>query len=295
MSRAKRSAAPTSTASDIMYEGYYSIARVYDRFNSEIDYKKWGDFVEECFDRTLPARPQIILDLACGTGRMTFEMAGRGYDLIGIDGSADMLSEAYEKSADIYFPDGEAIPMEGDATPPLFLQQDMRAFELYGTVDAALCCLDSINYLVGDSDLDACLNCLNLYIAPGGLLIFDVNTPYKFENVYGDNSYIFEDEIDGRAIYCGWQNQYDAQSRLCSFSLSLFEEREDGAFVREDEEQTERCYTQDELKAALVRAGFDVFGIYGGLDFSAPAGDCLRWYIVARTKKRGEWYLCEDK
>lgn len=277
-----------------MYDGYYSIARVYDKFNSEIDYKKWGDFVEDCFDKVLPARPQIILDLACGTGRMTFEMAERGYDLIGIDGSADMLAEAYEKNADIYFPDGEPVEIEG-RTPPLFLQQDMRDFELYGTVDAALCCLDSINYLVGDGDLDRCLACLNLYIAPGGLLIFDVNTPYKFENVYGENSYVFEDEEDGRGIYCGWQNQYDKETRLCTFSLSLFEEGDDGAYIRTDEEQTERCYTLEELTSALGRAGFEAPQVYGDLDFSVPAEDCCRYYIVTRTKKRGDWYLCADK
>lgn len=278
-----------------MYDGYYSIARVYDKLNSEIDYKTWGDFVEACFDGYLPARPQILLDLACGTGKMTFEMAARGYDLIGIDGSADMLSEAYEKSADIYFPDGEATPLQNGATPPLFLQQDMRSFELYGTVDAALCCLDSINYLTDDGDLDKCLDCLNLYIAPGGLLIFDVNTPYKFEHVYGDNAYILEDELEGKAVFCGWQNQYDRESRLCTFALSVFAEREDGSYAREDEEQTERCYYLDELMCALERAGFDLCGVFGGFDFSKPSDDCQRWYIVARTKKRGDWYLCEDK
>ena len=171
----------------------------------------------------------------------------------------------------------------------------MRDFELYGTVDAALCCLDSINYLVGDGDLDKCLACLNLYIAPGGLLIFDVNTPYKFEHVYGDNSYIFEDEIDGREIFCGWQNQYNKETKLCSFSLSLFEEREDGSYFREDEEQTERCYTLEELKAALERAGFEEPSVYGDFDFSAPNETTCRYYIAARTKKRGDWYLCEDK
>ena len=280
------------TVNEDMYDGYNAIAGVYDRLNAEIDYVGWGDFIEACFGRYLPASPHILLDLACGTGRMTFEMASRGYDLIGIDGSADMLSEAYEKSAELYYDDnGDPIPLDNGASPPLFLQQDMSDFELYGTVDAALCCLDSMNYLVGDKDLDAALACLQLYIAPGGLLIFDVNTPYKFENVYGSNSYILEDE----KAFCAWQNEYDKDTGLCRFYLSLFEEKEDGTYRRSDEEQTERCYSMEELRDAINRAGFDVCGVFGNFDFGEPQEDCERWYIVCRTRKTGDWYLCADR
>ena len=108
-------------------EGYEAIARVYDKLNAQIDYGKWADFFEMCFDRYLSEKPELVLDLACGTGRMTRELRGRGYDMIGVDGSADMLGEAYSMG-------GERI---------LYLLQDMRAFELYGTVGATVCCLDS--------------------------------------------------------------------------------------------------------------------------------------------------------
>ncbi len=167
-----------------MYSGYQALAGVYDCLNREIDYGRWSAFLEACFDRFLPARPRIVLDLACGTGRMTFPLADRGYDMIGIDGSEDMLAEAYRKSTERtirLLDEAGTDELPAGVTTPLFLCQDMRSFELYGTVDAAVCCLDSINYLCGDGDLDACLACLYLYIAPGGLLVFDVNSPVTFD------------------------------------------------------------------------------------------------------------------
>ncbi len=293
-----------------MYDGYRAIASAYDRFNADVDYEAWSCFIEAAFDRFLPARPRIVLDLACGTGRMTFPLCDRGYDMIGIDGSAEMLAEAYEKNIlrrDRLFedicarmgvdPDGddtEAALAELAATPaPLFLEQDMRDFELYGTVDATVSCLDSINYLCGDGDLAACLRCIYLYLAPGGLLVFDVNSPYKFRHIYGQNAYILEDETpDGRGIFCGWQNDFDPETGLCRFDLSLFSEDEDGRYTRSDEEQFERCYGEDELRDALDAAGFDLCGIYADFDFTPISPDSERWYIVARTRKVGEWYLC---
>ena len=294
-----------------MYDGYRALAAAYDRLNADVDYQRWSAFIEVCFDKYLPARPQIVLDLACGTGRMTFPLADRGYDMIGIDGSAEMLSEAFDKSAertDRLFeeicarlgvdPDGEfsdaAMEELAGRPTPLFLQQDMRDFELYGTVDATVCCLDSLNYLCGDGDLLACLRCVHLYLAPGGLLVFDVNSPHKFAHTYGNNAYILEDEDEhGRAVFCGWQNEYDPESRLCKFYLSLFAEDEDGRYVRADEEQTERCYDEAEIRAALDEAGFDLCGMFADFDFSPVMPDTERWYVVARTRKRGDWYLCD--
>jgi hypothetical protein len=142
----------------------------------------------------------------------------------------------------------------------------------------------------------ACLRCVHLYLAPGGLLVFDVNSPYKFAHTYGNNAYILEDEDeDGRAVFCGWQNEYDPESRLCKFYLSLFAEGEDGAYIRSDEEQTERCFDEAELTAALDTAGFDLCGIYSDFDFSPVTKTTERWYVVARTRKRGDWYLCQDR
>ena len=251
-------------------EGYNAIARVYDKLNAEIDYGKWADFFEKCFDRYLAKKPELVLDLACGTGRMTRELAGRGYDMIGVDGSADMLSCA----------------MEADREGILYLLQDMREFELYGTVGAAVCCLDSINYLLDDGDVEKVFSLVHNYLDPDGLFIFDVNSPYKFENIYGNNAYVLEDESEeGGAIFCGWQNDYDKASGLCDFYLTLFEEDEDGSYFREDEHQTERCYTREQLVAALESAGFELIGVFSDFEFGEINNTDERWYIAARAKK----------
>ena len=252
------------------YDGYLAIARVYDKLNKEIDYSKWADFFERCFEKYCKEKPAIVLDLACGTGRMTCEMAKRGYDMIGVDGSIDMLSEAYSK----------------DTSGILYLCQDMRELELYGTVGATVCCLDSLNYLVNDGELERVLSLVHNYSDPDALFIFDVNSEFKFENVYADNAYILEDENDdGGAIFCGWQNSYDRESRVCSFYLSVFEEGENGEYYRADEEQRERCYTVDEIKNALAKSGFEFIDVFSDVEFSGVTESSERLYFVARAKK----------
>ena len=261
-------------------EGYQAIARVYDRLNAEIDYAAWADFMEICFDRFLPACPELVLDLACGTGSMTLELASRGYDMIGVDGSAEMLSEAYSR----------ATERQGI----LFLHQDIRSFELYGTVGAITCCLDSLNYLLSEDDLNACFACVHNYLDPNGLFLFDMNTPYKFCNVYGNNAYVLEDELvwdegtdteERAAVYCGWQNTYHPDTAVCEFDLSLFEELPNGSYRRTDEHQTERCYTLDEIKSALERNNLEFLGVWSDYAFSSPTDTTERWYFAARAKK----------
>jgi SAM-dependent methyltransferase len=171
---------------------------------------------------------------------------------------------------------------------PLFVMQDMRDFELYGSVGAVVSCLDSINYLTDSEDLGRCFSNVANYLDPGGIFVFDVNTPYKFENVFGNNAYILEDEgnADIGGVYCGWQNYYDKESRLCDFYLTIFEENKDGRYTRSDEQQTERCYTLEELRGALEAAGLEYCGVWGDFNFGAPACDCERWYIAARAGKK---------
>ncbi len=267
---------------------YTAIAGVYDIFNKEIDYEKWADSIEKCFDRFLDSRPELVLDLACGTGRMTQALAARGYDMIGVDMSAEMLSEARENT-----------PQELGV---LYLLQDMREFELYGTVGAVVCCLDSVNYLTDDGDLTKCFACVHNYLDPDGLFLFDVNTPYKFENIYKDNSYIFEDIVDTgngqRAVFCGWQNYYDRETKLCDFMLSVFTENDDGSYRREEEYQTERCFSLDEICEALETCGFELCGVYGSPEApemstleingeETTEDDCDRWFFAAKCKKPG--------
>ena len=257
-----------------MNSNYDAIASIYDSINADIDYSSWADFIEECFKRYMPEKPSLVLDLACGTGRMTFELHKRGYDMIGADASESMLNEAYDRAYD------------NEISDILFIKQDMRDFELYGTVGAICSCLDSINYLVEDGDLEKCFASAHNYLDPDGLFIFDVNTPYKFANVYGNNHYIFEDvDSTGTPAYCGWQNEYDKESGLCCFYLSVFSQSEDGLYERSDEEQLERCYTREQLTEALKKCGFELIGFYSDFNFSSPDDNCERWYIVAKAKK----------
>lgn len=254
---------------------YTAIARVYDRLNKELDYAAWADFFDACFDRFLPKRPTLLLDLACGTGSMTVELARRGYDMIGVDGSCDMLSEAFGRAAGL---------------PVLWLEQDMRSFELYGTVGAVSCCLDSLNYLPSLADLKQCFACVHNYLDPDGLFLFDMNTPYKFEQIYASNAYVLEEEIDygdgeSGLVYCGWQNFYDPETRTCEFELSLFEEMPDGSYRRSDEQQREFCYTLEEIRQALTDTGFEFLGVWSDYQFSPIEKDTPRWYFAARAIK----------
>ena len=248
-------------------EGYDVIARVYEKMGAPIDYEAWAEFLEKCFDAYLPERPELLLDLACGTGRMTRALAARGYDMIGVDGSDDMLAEAYAQKE----------PDDGI----LYLCQDMREFELYGTVGAVVCCLDSINYLLEESDVKKTFRTVHNYLDPDGVFLFDLNTPHKFETVYGNEAYILEDEDS----FLGWQNEYDRESGICDFYLTLFEEGRDGRYERSEEHQRERCYQRETIERLLSECGFETIGFFADFDFSTPTDTTDRWYIAARAKK----------
>ena len=250
-------------------KSYEALAKVYDALGGDIDYVALADFFEAAF-RRYGVSPSLMLDLGCGTGKMTLELAGRGYDMIGVDASAEMLARAY---ASMYAQGKSGV---------LFLEQDMRAFELYGTVGAVVSTLDCVNYLTEEGDLDRCFSLVHNYLDPDGLFLFDVNTPYKFEQVYGENAYILENEAGD---FCAWQNDYDKERGLCRFLLSVFVPGADGRYERFDEEQCERCYTEQELRGALSRAGFTQIEFFGDLSFGAPREACERWYVAARCKK----------
>ena len=246
---------------------YAALWANYDKLNSETDYEKWADFICTLFQRHAVIPVTSVLDLACGTGSMTFALHRRGYDMTALDLSPEMLCCAREKA--------DAC----GAADILWLCQDMRAFELYGTVSAVVCCLDGINHLTGAGDLERCFSLVHNYLEPGGLFVFDVNTPKKFQEFYGNNDYILEDD----GVLCCWQNQYDARRQICTFSLSVFEENEDGTWTRTDTVQRERCYSREKLVGAVEGAGFSVQGIYTGGAMEAETETAAhRWYIAAR-------------
>ena len=249
-------------------QAYEALSRVYDALNGDVDYAAMADFYEAAWKQA-GLTPSLVLDLGCGTGKMTVELAGRGDDMIGIDGSAEMLSHAFSRK------------YEAGAESVLFLQQDMRDFELYGTVGAVVSTLDCVNYLTGEGELEKCFSLVHNYLDPDGIFIFDVNTPHKFKTVFADNAYILESED----CYCGWQNEYDEQSGLCRFYLSVFTEQENGCYTRTDEEQCERCYSKEALVRALEGAGFADVQFFGGTDGREATDTDERWFIRAICKK----------
>ncbi len=255
-------------------EGYGAISHIYDSINSQLDYESWADFFEECFKKYLPEKPELLLDLACGTGSMTLSLARRGYDMIGVDASSDMLGRAYERKLE--------EELQKDI---LFLLQDMRTFELYGTVGAVTCCLDSINYLVGEGDLEKCFASVRNYLDPDGLFLFDVNSPHKFKAVYGENTYVFEEEECGENSFCVWQNYFDEKTGICDFDLTVFTRDTDGKYTRSDENQRERCFSKEQLESALKACGFEILGFFSDFKFSPIDEKSERWYIAARCKK----------
>ena len=185
-------------------EAYTSFASVYDTFMDNVPYEKWGSYICSMLCK-YGINDGIVLDLGCGTGTMTEFLAGYGYDMIGVDNSEDMLELAMEKR----LKSGHDI---------LYLLQDMRAFELYGTVRAVVSVCDSVNYMTEPEDLREVFRLVNNYLDPGGIFLFDFNTDYKYREVMGDCT-IAEDRGDCSFI---WDNYYYEEEQINEYDLTLF-------------------------------------------------------------------------
>lgn len=244
---------------------YEVISEIYDEL-SGVDNDAWASYIDGLLKKHAQIPCELVLDAACGTGKLTSKLSSMGYDMIGLDISYGMLSVARERCP----------------ANVLLLNQDMRDFELYGTVSAVVCCLDSVNYLDADGVLKF-FSCCHLYLDPNGLLIFDVNTEYKFENIYGENDFILENN-DGSHLLA-WSCGYDINSRSCLFSLSLFSKNKNGTYTREDEQQTEYCHSDAFIKASLEKCGFEVLAVYGELSDAAPTNTSQRNHYVCRAIK----------
>lgn len=244
-----------------MNSQYTSLAAYYDSMSGRSE-DEWCDYIASLLEENGIKKGELVLDCACGTGSITSGLAKHGYDMTGFDSSPDMLSKAYENTA------GLGV---------LLLCQSLTDFELYGTVRAAVCCTDSLNYLKNIGEVEKFFKLCRNYIEKNGVLIFDVNTPYKFENIYSDKDYIIENS-EG-SMLC-WSCDYNRENRSCRFLLTVFSPCEDGKWQREDEEQQEYAYEINELKELLENNGFAVKNIYGELSHSAPAADEHRVHFV---------------
>ena len=246
---------------------YEFLAGCYDAFTYDVDYAAWADYIEKHFKRRgLPGK--TVLDLDCGTGSLTRELALRGYEMIGVDLSPEMLSEAAEKNRDV----GEV--------PPMFLCQPMEKLDLYGTIDACVCCLDSVNYVTDPKKLQKAFERVHLFLMPGGLFLFDVNTPEKLEGLDGQ---VFLDETED--AYCVWRAEYSRRSRICSYFMDIFQlHPESGQWERGEELHRERAYTIPELTGYLEQAGFRDIQVFGNLKLRRPKPGEGRVFFAARKE-----------
>ena len=182
---------------------YNDFAAVYDKLQ-DADYDGFVDYYERIFKK-FGKEPKLVLDLACGTGNITIPMAKRGYDMIGLDLSCEMLNIARDKAT------AEGLDI-------LFLNQDMPEMELYGTVDAIVCALDGLNYITDPEDLKQVFKLVKNYLNPDGIMIFDINSEYKLREILGGNTFVNEEQ----GVYYVWQSEFDEESGICDFELNFF-------------------------------------------------------------------------
>ncbi|MGN1014379.1 MAG: class I SAM-dependent DNA methyltransferase [Butyricicoccus sp.] len=249
------------------FSDYALLSEYYNRFTDDVPYYRWADFFEHVFSEK-QQKPQIILDLACGTGTLTRILAQRGYEMIGVDQSEDMLMVAMDNCAE--------QPLD---KRPVFLHQSMDQLDLYGTIDACLCCLDSINYVTDAEVLREAFRRVQLFLMPDGLFIFDINTRRKLERIDGQ-SFVREDED----VYCVWQARIDEQD-ICHYDFDIFELNEDGAWNRYQEHHAERIYSTEFLVQLLRDSGFVDIEVRGELSDDPPSEDEERIFILARANR----------
>ena len=235
---------------------YRFLAPWYDKLTGDVPYTRFADFYEAEFRRN-GGEFKLLLDLCCGTGTLTDVLSRRGYEMIAVDSSVEMLMEAQSKSA-------------GLETPPLFLCQDAAALDLYGTVDAAVCSLDGMNYIPPE-DLPEVFRRLRLFVRPGGLLIFDIRTPDFLRSLDGD---VFVDEQED--VLCLWRADFEEALPAIIYGMDIFS-RQGRLWQRESEEHVEYAHEPVALRALLEQAGFhDVC-----LRPDCPQGDMGRLFITA--------------
>lgn len=248
---------------------YGSFAEVYDEFMQEVSYLQWADYIESLW-KAHDKNPKLVLDLACGTGSLCVELSRRGYEMIGADLSEEMLNQARQKAEDA----GQSI---------LFLEQDMREFELYGTVDAIICTCDSLNYLLEEEEVRQVFRLADNYLNPGGLFLFDVNTEYKFREIMGDR---VQAETYEDAAYI-WQNYYYEEERVNEYQVTFFQKQGD-LYRREEEVHYERAYAPEQLRKWLEEAGLRVLGVYDGFTQEPARAISERICFVAAEQKKQE-------
>lgn len=245
-------------------EAYTSFASVYDIFMDNIPYEEWAEYLSRLLAE-YEVTDGIVLDLGCGTGTLTELMAARGFDMIGVDYSEEMLEIAMEKRAE----SGRDI---------LYLLQDMREFELYGTVRAVISICDSLNYITEEEELEEVFRLVNNYLDPEGVFIFDFNTVYKYRESLGDQT-IAESREDCSFI---WDNYYYEEEQINEYELSLFLQEEGNLYRKYVETHYQKGYELETIKSLLEKSGMKFVTAYDAFTRNPPTKESERVYVIAR-------------
>lgn len=277
-------------------EAYSSFAQVYDMFMDNVPYEEWSVYIRALLEE-YGISDGLVLDLGCGTGKITRLLSDAGYDMIGIDNSEDMLEIAREKQ---YEDSDEACEQSdsiadgmdeteleetiGDEIPEkrqiLYLLQDMREFELYGTVRAIVSVCDSMNYILNEEDLFTVFKLVNNYLDPGGIFIFDLNTVYKYRELLGETT-ISENREEGSFI---WENYFDEEEMINEYDLTLFIQEEYDLYRKYEEVHYQRAYELETIKALIKEAGMEFIAAYDAFTKEPVKEDSERIYVIAREQ-----------
>ena len=241
---------------------YKNLASSYDRLTSDVDYRDWVDFAHAILEKE-GVKPKSVADLACGTGSATRILAELGYRVTAVDLSEEMLTEAMDKCVDL-------------EEMPTFVHQNLAGLHLPRAVDMAVCFLDSLDYILDPGDCERAIRRTYKALNPGGVFIFDVNTPEKLRAMDGQ---VFLDEDDD--VYCVWRGEFDEDTNICSYGMDLFQ-REGDVWCRSFEEHQEYAYSIDQLKGFLKKAGFTKIEVYADRLFCAPREGEQRVWFKAR-------------
>lgn len=241
---------------------FTSLSGIYDPLSDKSYYDSYLSFILKAIEKYSAIPVSDILDLGCGTGSLSVLLENEGYGMVCVDNSVEMLNIARERSDGL-----------------LLINRSIADYELYGTVQAAISTLDTLNYLTSPRDVLRCIKLTANYLESGGVFVFDVNTKYRYENCYGERCFVYETEAGDTLI---WENEY--KDPMHTLILTMFKKRQDGNFEKEAELQVQRYYTIEAIKDILEKCGFSVMEICGNHDFS-PLGDTSeKAYFVVRKK-----------
>ncbi len=278
-------------------QAYTGFAQVYDIFMDDVPYDEWAGYLTGLLQKH-GIKGGLVLELGCGTGKITRRLALEGYDMIGIDNSEEMLEIAREREYDNEPAAGETEYGDAPKTeaagfriqdkpvlrkPILYLKQDMREFELYGTVGAVISICDSMNYITCEEDLLKVFQLVNNYLDFGGIFIFDMNTEYKYKNLLADNT-IAENREECSFI---WENYYEEEKQINEYHMTIFVKTgssETEFFERFQETHYQKAYSLDKIKRLIERAGMELITVYDAFTHNPPGDTSERVYFVAREK-----------